>query len=142
MGSAGSLLYLCDFMVIARFLGCIRQILINSERTINMAKNYMQDGNTVRFTATAAVKSGDVVMLENLAAISVSDVVQNETGVGLTTGVFTVKAKAEDDIKQGAIVYWSATDGATITAGSNKRLGIAWHASGASMGTVDVKINA
>ena len=107
-----------------------------------MAKNYMQDGNTVRFTATAAVKSGDVVMLENLAAISVSDVAQNETGVGLTTGVFTVKAKAEDDIKQGAIVYWSATDGATITAGSNKHLGIAWHASGASMGTVDVKINA
>lgn len=103
----------------------------------------MQDGNTVRFTATAAVKSGDVVMLENLAAISVSDVAQNETGVvGLTTGVFTVKAKAEDDIKQGAIVYWSATDGATITAGSNKRLGIAWNASGVSMGTVDVKINA
>ena len=108
-----------------------------------MAKNYMQDGNTVRFTATAAVKSGDVVMLENLAAISVSDVAQNETGVvGLTTGVFTVTAKAEDDIKQGAIVYWSATDGATITAGSNKRLGIAWNASGVSMGTVDVKINA
>lgn len=107
-----------------------------------MAKNYMQDGNTVRFTATAAVKSGDVVMLENLAAISASDVAQNETGVGLTTGVFTVKAKAEDDIKQGAIVYWSETDGATITTGSNKRLGIAWHASGASMGTVDVKINA
>ena len=53
-----------------------------------------------------------------------------------------MKAKAEDDIKQGAIVYWSATDGATITAGSNKRLGITWHASGVSMGTVDVKINA
>lgn len=106
-----------------------------------MAKNYMQDGNTVRFTATAAVKSGDVVMLENLAAISVSDVAQNETGVGLTAGVFTVKAKAEDDIKQGAIVYWS-TDGATITAGSNKRLGVAWRASGASVDTVDVKINA
>ena len=69
-----------------------------------MAKNYMQDGNTVRFTATAAVKSGDVVMLENLVAISVSDVAQNETGVGLTTGVFTVKAKSEDYIKQGAIV--------------------------------------
>lgn len=107
-----------------------------------MAKNYMQDGNTVRFTAAAAVKSGDVVMLENLAAIAVADVEKSAVGVGLTTGVFTVKAKAADDIKQGAIVYWSATDGATITAGSNKRLGIAWHASGVSMGTVDVKINA
>lgn len=107
-----------------------------------MAKNYVQDGNTVRFTAAANLKSGDVVILENLAAIAVSDVAQGGVGVGLTTGVFTVKAKAADDIKQGAIVYWSATDGATITAGSNKRLGIAWNASGVSMGTVDVKINA
>ena len=107
-----------------------------------MAKNYLQDGNTVRFTATAAMKSGDVVMIENLAVIAVSDVAQAGVGVGLTTGVFTVKAKAADDIKQGAIVYWSATEGATITAGSNKRLGVAWRASGASVDTVDVKINA
>lgn len=107
-----------------------------------MAKNYVQDGSTVRFTATANLKSGNVVILENLAAIAVSDVAQGGAGVGLTTGVFTVKAKAADDIKQGAIVYWSATDGATTTAGTNKRLGIAWHASGATVDTVDVKINA
>ena len=107
-----------------------------------MAKNYVQDGNTVRFTATAAMKSGDVAMIENLAVVAVSDVAQGGVGVGLTTGVFTVKAKAADDIKQGAIVYWSATEGATITAGSNKRLGVAWRASGASVDTVDVKINA
>lgn len=106
-----------------------------------MAKNYVQDGNTVRFTATAAMKSGDVAMIENLAVVAESDVAQNGAGVGLTTGVFTVKAKASDDIKQGAVVYWS-TDGATTTAGSNKRLGVAWRASGASVETVDVKINA
>ena len=106
-----------------------------------MAKNYLQDGNTVRFTATAAMKSGDVAMIENLAVVAESDVDQSGVGVGLTAGVFTVKAKAADDIKQGAIVYWS-TDGATITAGSNKRLGVAWRASGASVDTVDVKINA
>lgn len=107
-----------------------------------MAKNYVQDGNTVRFTATAAMKSGDVAMIENLAVVAESDVAQSGVGVGLTTGVFTVKAKAADDIKQGAIVYWSAADGATTTAGSNKRLGVAWRASGASVETVDVKINA
>lgn len=106
-----------------------------------MAKNYVQDGNTVRFTATAAMKSGDVAIIENLAVVAESDVAQNGVGVGLTTGVFTVKAKAADDIKQGAVVYWSA-DGATITAGSNKRLGVAWRASGTSVETVDVKINA
>ena len=106
-----------------------------------MDKNYVHDGNTVRFTATAAMKSGDVAMIENLAVVAESDVAQNGVGVGLTTGVFTVKAKAADDIKQGAVVYWS-TDGATTTAGSNKRLGVAWRASGASVETVDVKINA
>lgn len=106
-----------------------------------MAKNYVQDGNTVRFTATAAMKSGDVAMIENLAVVAESDVAQNGVGVGLTTGVFTVKANASDDIKQGSIVYWS-TDGATTTAGSNKRLGVAWRSSGASVETVDVKINA
>jgi predicted RecA/RadA family phage recombinase len=106
-----------------------------------MAKNYVQDGNTVRFTATAAMKSGDVAMIENLAVVAESDIAQGGAGVGLTTGVFTVKAKATDDIKQGAVVYWS-TDGATTTAGSNKRLGVAWRASGASVETVDVKINA
>lgn len=107
-----------------------------------MAKNYVQDGNTVRFTAAAAMKSGDVAIIENLAVVAESDVAQNGVCVGLTTGVFTVKAKAADDIKQGAVVYWSATEGATITAGSNKRLGVAWRASGASVDTVDVKINA
>lgn len=106
-----------------------------------MSKNYVQDGNTVRFTATAAMKSGDVAIIENLAVVAESDVAQNGVGVGLTTGVFTVKAKASDDIRQGAVVYWS-TDGATTTAGSNKRLGVAWRASGASVETVDVKINA
>ncbi len=106
-----------------------------------MAKNYVQDGNTVRFTATAAMKSGDVAIIENLAVVAESDVAQNGVGVGLTTGVFTVKAKASEDIKQGAVVYWS-TDGATTTAGSNKRLGVAWRASGALVDTVDVKINA
>lgn len=107
-----------------------------------MAKNYVQDGNTVRFTATAAMKSGDVAMIENLAVVAENDVAQGGVGVGLTTGVFSVKAKAADDIKQGSVVYWSATEGATITAGSNKRLGVAWRASGASVDTVDVKINA
>ena len=46
-----------------------------------MAKNYVQGGNTVRFTAAAAVKSGDVVMQENLAAIAVTDVEKKRRGL-------------------------------------------------------------
>lgn len=106
-----------------------------------MAKNYIQDGNTVRLTATKATTSGDVIVTENLIAIAVTDAAKNDAVVGLTTGVFTVKAKQADDIKQGAVLYWSDTDGATLTADSNKRLGIAWKASGTSSAEVDVKIN-
>lgn len=106
-----------------------------------MAKNYVQDGNTVRLTATKAITSGDVIATGNLIAIAVTDVAKNDDVVGLTTGVFTVKAKQADDIKQGTVLYWSETEGATITAGSNPRLGIAWKDSGTSSNQVDVKIN-
>lgn len=107
-----------------------------------MAKNRIQDGTTVRFTAAKALKSGDVVVIGDLIAITLSDVENKAEGIGATEGVFNVKAKQADDIAQGAVLYWSDTDGATTTAGSNKRLGIAWQPSGTQATTVDVKINA
>ncbi|MDE8035737.1 DUF2190 family protein [Actinobacillus equuli subsp. equuli] len=106
-----------------------------------MAKNYIQDGNTVRLTATKAITSGDVLVSGDLIAIAVTDAAKNDAVVGLTTGVFSVKAKQADDIKQGAVLYWSEAEGATLTAGGNKRLGIAWRDSGTSSDEVDVKIN-
>lgn len=72
-----------------------------------MAKNYIQDGNTVRLTTTKAVTSGDVIVTEDLIAIAVTDAAKNEAVVGLTTGVFSVKAKQADDIKQGAVLVGS-----------------------------------
>ncbi|MBV7389018.1 DUF2190 family protein [Pasteurellaceae bacterium TAE3-ERU1] len=107
-----------------------------------MAKNYIQDGQTIDFTATKTVKSGDVVVLNDLIAIAVTDVDNKAIGTGIVHGVWNVKAKQADDIKQGDVLYWSETEGATKTQASNKRLGIAWAASGTSSATVDVKINA
>lgn len=106
-----------------------------------MAKNLIQDGTTVRFVAAKQIKSGEVVVIEDLIAISLSDVAAKAEGVGATTGVFNVLAKQADDIKQGAVLYWSASEGATTTAGDNKRLGIAWTPSGTQSTSVDVKIN-
>ena len=107
-----------------------------------MAKNLIQDGNTVRFVAAKKIKSGDVVVIGDLVAIALSNVEAKEEGIGATTGVFNVPAKQADDIKQGAVLYWSDTEGATTTnGGSNKRLGIAWQPSGTQSATVDVKIN-
>lgn len=46
-----------------------------------MAKNYIQDGNTVRLTTTKAVTSGDVIVTEDLIAIAVTDAAKNEAVV-------------------------------------------------------------
>lgn len=107
-----------------------------------MAKNYIQDGNTIRFTAKKAVKSGDVVVVGEMVGVAITDVENTSQGVLSTTGVFTVKAKQADDIKQGVVLYWDDGAGeATITKGSNKVLGKAWNESGTSSAEVDVKIN-
>lgn len=107
-----------------------------------MAKNFIQNGDTIDFVAKKAIKSGDVVMLQDLAAIAVTHVENNATGTGIVGGVWRVKAKQADDIKQGDMLYWSETDGATKTKGTDKKIGIAWSDSGTSSTEVDVKINA
>lgn len=107
-----------------------------------MAKNFIQNGDTIDFVAKKAIKSGDVVLLGDLAAIAVTDIDNKATGTGIVGGVWRIKAKQADDIKQGDVLYWSETDGATKTKGTDKQLGIAWTDSGTSSTEVDVKINA
>ncbi|MDG6894529.1 DUF2190 family protein [Volucribacter amazonae] len=107
-----------------------------------MAKNFIQQGDTIDFTAKKTLTSGEVVVLEDLIGICVTDVENKGTGTAIVGGVWQVKAKQADDIKQGAVLYWSDTEGATLTAGSNKRLGIAWTNSDTSSSLVEVKINA
>lgn len=106
-----------------------------------MAKNYIQDGNTIRFTAESAVNSGDVVVMGKMVAVAITNTARGESGVGSTVGVWKVRAKQADDIKAGDLLYWSKTDGATKTADSNTPLGKAWTDSGTSSDVVDVKIN-
>lgn len=108
-----------------------------------MAKNFIQNGDTIDFVATKAIKSGDVVQLNDLAAIAVTDIENGVIGTGIVGGVWRVKAKQSDDIQQGATLYWDNGAGeATTTKGSHKRLGVAWSNSGTSSAEVDVKINA
>ncbi|HHE3654180.1 TPA: DUF2190 family protein [Pasteurella multocida] len=107
-----------------------------------MAKNFIQDGDILRFTATKAVKSGDVVVVGEMCGVAIADVENKEQGVLHVSGVFNVKAKKAEDIKQGVVLYWDNDAGeATITQGSHKVLGKAWSASGTSSSDVDVKLN-
>ncbi|HHE3571278.1 TPA: capsid cement protein, partial [Pasteurella multocida] len=86
-----------------------------------MAKNYIQDGDTLRFTAKKAVKSGDVVVVGEMVGVAITDVENKAQGVLRVTGVFTVKAKQADNIEKGAVLYWDESAGeATTTKGSHK----------------------
>ncbi|HDR1239085.1 capsid cement protein [Pasteurella multocida] len=107
-----------------------------------MAKNFIQNGDTIDFVATKAIKSGDVIQINDLNAIAVTDIENQATGTGIVGGVWRVKAKQSDNIQQGTVLYWdSGASEATTAKGSHKRLGVAWSNSGTSSDEVDVKIN-
>lgn len=106
-------------------------------------KNFVQDGNTIDYKVTGkAVKSGDVCMIEDVAAVAVTDGAVGETIAMHVTGVYEL-AKGAGAIKQGQKVYVAA-DGSGIVATDtgNKYAGCAWDAADASAATVMVKVNA
>lgn len=106
-------------------------------------KNFVQDGNTIDYKVTGkAVKSGDVRMIEDVAAVAVTDGAVGETIAMHVTGVYEL-AKGAGAIKQGQKVYVAA-DGSGIVATDtgNKYAGCAWDPADASAATVTVKVNA
>ncbi|EJF5151691.1 DUF2190 family protein, partial [Salmonella enterica] len=44
-----------------------------------MAKNYVEDGKTITLTASAAVKSGDLVQVGDMFAVAVTDIAAGST---------------------------------------------------------------
>lgn len=108
-----------------------------------MAKNFIELGETINLVATKAIASGDVVFLQDLCGVAITDINKDELGALSVEGVWEIKAKAGDNIKQGQKVYWSDADKeVTITAASNKVIGIAWADCPATKTLARVKINA
>jgi len=106
-------------------------------------KNYIQDGKTISFTPTAAVASGEVVLLGAMIAVSVGTIEANTEGTGVTEGVFELPKKSTDALVIGALVYWDNTaKEITSLATGNTLVGKAWQAAGNGKATVWVKINA
>ena len=105
-------------------------------------KNCVSDGNTIEFTATAAVASGAPVLLGKVVAVSLGNVALDDVGVGVTEGVFELPKVTADDITQGAQVYIKSDGMITSTASGNTLAGKAWAAAGNPSDTVWVKINA
>lgn len=108
-----------------------------------MAKNYIQEGNVLSYTATAAIASGAVVVIGKRIAIALADIAVGETGAITAEGVFAVAKLGTDVVGQGDLLYWDAANSRlTTTAAGNTAAGFAAAPAGAGVGTVNIKINA
>ncbi|CAM3765401.1 DUF2190 family protein [Rahnella victoriana] len=107
-----------------------------------MAKNFVQEGQTISITNTgqAVIESGDPVVLGSLVAVSLVDIAPNETGEGMAEGVFLLPKVSADVIPAGTKVY--IADGEIQLASADAvAAGIAWEAAAAGSTVVEVKIN-
>jgi predicted RecA/RadA family phage recombinase len=105
-------------------------------------KNYIQEGETMNYTAGAAITAGQMVLVTGVVGIAVSDCASGAVGVMATMGVFEVAKEGTDAPAQGQIMYYNATNGtATVTASSNKVIGYAWAAAASGDSTVQVRLS-
>lgn len=106
-------------------------------------KNYIQDGKTISFTPTAAVASGEAVLLGMLLVVAIGAIAANTAGEGVTEGVFELPKKSTEVVALGVDLYWDDTEKElTTTATDNTKVGKAWAAAASNTETVWVKINA
>lgn len=79
-----------------------------------MTTKYVQPGEIIDYTPTAAVASNAVIPLGVLIGVAVSDIAANDTGGLAVEGVFDLPKKAGGAIGVGQPVTWSAADAAFV----------------------------
>ncbi len=87
---------------------------------------FVQEGNSIDYTAGAAVAAGDVIVIGELVGVAKTPIAANALGALAVKGVFDF-AKATGGgsaISAGANCYWDDTNNvATTTAAGNKLIG-------------------
>lgn len=105
-----------------------------------MIAKYWQKGETLDYTATAAVSNGDVVDLATRIGVAGNNIPAGATGAVHVEGVF-IMPKGADAITLGAAVYWDATEEQiTTTAEGHTPAGYAAAPADAGAATVLVKL--
>jgi len=109
-----------------------------------MAKNYIQEGDVLPYTAGAtAIVSGAVVLMGKRIGISLADIPALGAGSVTVTGVWAVAKLGTDVVGQGDLLYWDAANSRlTATAAGNTLAGFAAAPAGAGVAFVNIKINA
>lgn len=101
-------------------------------------KNFVQKGDFIHAVLADTVKGGDVVIIEDIVGVAVTDGDAENVKAVQTEGVFTLP-KGSGAIEQGAKVYWDGTK-VTKTATNNTLLGFAWEAAATAETTIPVKL--
>lgn len=108
-----------------------------------MMAEYVNRGETVEYTATAAVKRGDVINIGGCFGVAFTDIAADAVGIVNITGRYTVHAATGTAISAGAALFWDASNKCvTTTSTSNTRIGVAANSMASGGASVDVILNA
>lgn len=98
-------------------------------------KNFIGVGNRVTLTATAAVTSGQPVLLGSLFGIAENAAAIGDPLVLVLNGIFDLTKTASQAWTVGQLIYWDvATSRVTSTVATNKLIGVAVLAVGGGAG--------
>lgn len=106
-----------------------------------MAKNFIQEGKVLDYTAAADIASGQFVLVGTVGAVAIADIANGATGPVQVVGVFSVP-KAAGAVTQGAKLYWDAANSLlTTTASGNTVVGVAAAAAAGGDARVSILLN-
>ena len=105
-------------------------------------KNFVQPGDVLTMTATAAVGSGDGVQIGSVFGVALTDAAIGEDVALSVVGVFELPKTAADDIAVGEKVYWDAgTAEVTDSDAAGDLIGVAVAVAAAGATTATVRLN-
>lgn len=106
-----------------------------------MAKNYLQEGKTLTFIAKDDCKTGDLILMGQVAAIVITDVGKGCAGTGLTEGVFAISKQPDVAFTIGQKVFFHSEKVTDKESEETLQIGLAWENASVGAAKVAVKIN-
>jgi predicted RecA/RadA family phage recombinase len=105
-----------------------------------MQARFLHDGKAIDYFPATDILAGSVVIIGELIGVAKMDIVAGHLGAVHVSGVYDV-TKGATEIPLGSKVYWDdVAKQATITAGTNKLLGISVRLALAESESVYVRI--
>lgn len=105
-------------------------------------KNFIQIGKTITLNAPYDVSSGNGILVNALFGVASTDALAGEEVETVLEGVFELPKKDDQQVDQGAKLYWdTANKQLTTTATGNVRVGAASVAAGPTEPTVQIRLN-